>query len=762
MKISVTKWVGFVLFVFAGWITIPVQASILSGQILEKDVKNPVAGAQIVLETKVLPVNGKPQTGSKIGRIAPLNFSTQSDSMGNFEFSVPDGIYQFALKAVGFMTIINGSYAVTSDRKDIFYLEKQVLTLPEVVVTDNKTPKPQVSTETLSKDEMASVAGTAGDVLRALQTLPGVNGSGDYSDALIVRGGGILDNLFLLDGIPLIFPYHFGGLLSTLNSNLIKSVDFSAGGFGPEYGDYYGGLIDITQNDPRSDRWGGRVEVTPILSEAGLEGPVGSDSSFSLSGRRSYLEVFSGLLTGFDPVPSFYDYQAKYSLQISSEVHMDFQSFGSGDNLGLNLQSGFSIIPETQNLAGNNLIYHNGFDSQGVNLKWSGKDGNSITDTAYHTTFSLGVTGENYYFNLNSENFGNRFDWLHDMGPNAQLEMGFEYVHGITGSSIEMGLLPGQDDLDPFNFLYEKSEVSDYTANTDNLAFFFDQKFKTKDKKLDLSIGGRWDYQSYNHEGDPSPRLSMGYHFSDNTVLKASYGFYAQEPFLGLYSAPGFGNPNLTSEWASSAVLNLEQKVSDIFSIRLEGYNKDLSRLIELSEGTNYNNNGSGYSRGAEVFLRFYPTDRFLGWISYALSDSERRDSPNSPLHPYIYDQPNVITAVVSYKLNPGWDMGLKWHYATGSPYTPVIGSNYSYSNNDYIPVYGPEDSARLLDYMRLDFSTSFKTVYPTWSWRVFLEGWNITNYQNVETYSYNSNYTESEALTEFPILPYLGFEVTF
>jgi hypothetical protein len=72
------------------------------------------------------------------------------------------------------------------------------------------------------------------------------------------------------------------------------------------------------------------------------------------------------------------------------------------------------------------------------------------------------------------------------------------------------------------------------------------------------------------------------------------------------------------------------------------------------------------------------------------------------------------------------------------------------------------EDSVRLPDYLRLDFSTSIRTVYDTWQWRAFLEVWNLTNHQNIETYVYNSDYTQSQPLYEFPILPYLGFEVTF
>ena len=751
-------------FFIAAWgLPLAAQAYLVSGQILEKGSRVPIPGAALELEARNgASTVGPPAANTATATVTPIptvSYSVTADPQGRYQVTVPPGSYRLVLAAEGYRNRTLDPFEVTRDSEKDLYLEKDGFALPEVVVTTGK--EEPVSRETLSKEELSSVPGTAGDVVRALQALPGVYSAGDFSDALLIRGAGPLDNLLLLDGVPLAFPFHFGGLLSTLNSDLIKDVDFSTGGFGPRYGNDYGGMIAITQRDPREDRWGGRLEVTPIFSEAGLEGPLNPNSSLSFSGRRSYLEVLSGFLTQFSPIPSFYDYQGKWSWNPSPDFHLNAVAFGSRDNLGLQLQSGFSVAPAISSI--DQIFYHNGFDSQGSSFAWTPDGKNTLTGTLYHSTFSLGVQlpPSTYNFDLQSEDTGTRLDWRHDFGQGLGLEAGVEYTHDYSQSALDGTLLLPQDDLDPFNFSYQAAIANgSFGAPSDNFSLYADQKFESPDRCLVFTLGGRWDFDAYNRKEETSPRISLACHLSENTVLKASWGVYTQLPFQGLYSATGFGNPQLTSETALARVLGVEQKLDDSLRLRVEAYDKDLSNLIEFNHpggpSNYYDNQGSGYSRGVEVFLRYLPTARFFGWVSYGLSDSQRRDAPTSLLHPYIYDQPQVLTALASYKLTPGWEAGFKVHYAAGLPYTPVKGISGG------LPILGPEYSLRYPDYFRLDFSTSLTTVYDTWQWKAFLEIWNATATNNVLTYAYNSDYSQKQPIGEFPFLPYLGFEADF
>ena len=233
------------------------------------------------------------------------------------------------------------------------------------------------------------------------------------------------------------------------------------------------------------------------------------------------------------------------------------------------------------------------------------------------------------------------------------------------------------------------------------------------------------------------------------------------------------GNPNLAPEQSIATVLGVEQLLNDSgLLFRVEGYEKDFSNLIVVNPisapGMTYLNTGTGYARGLEFFLRQPPTDRFFGWISYALSTSQRQDAPGESTYPYEYDEPNALTVVGTYKLNPGWDVGFKVLYTTGAPYTPVastvptVVSSNGQPTTIYVAQYGPTDSARLPDYFRIDLSTSIKTVYNTWEWRLYLDMSNVLGTQNVLSYSYNADYTQKNPENDLPFLPYLGVEVKY
>ncbi len=749
----------------------------LSGKILEKGSKDPLVGASLYfertgslnpnpLETTLPPASAsnpeESKTPATIISHVPPSFSAETDLNGFYQVSIPEGVYRVTVAGEGFEKLRLTSFPMGKDAQKDFYLIREGFSLPEIVVSASKESKTAVSHESVSKDELRSVPGTAGDVLRALQSLPGVAVAGDFSGQLIVRGGGPEDNLYLMDRIPLAFPFHFGGLLSTVNSDLIKNVDFSAGGFGPAYGNYWGGVVDITQRDPRRDRWGGRAEVNMLLSEGLLEGPITSNSSLALAGRRSYLELFSGLFTGgsLTVIPSFGDYQFKYSYDYSKQTHWDFQAFGSNDRIGLTIKPDSDLAKQDPAYAGE-FSFHNTFDSQGFNYRRYCDGQNTFLATLYHTNFYFGThMGKDLHLDINFEDYGGRFDWLYDFDESNHLRLGMEVDHTITGNNSYFVDIPGEGQPN-FDLTTSPRISASETTLADNFGFYVEQKFKWFDKKLEVTAGLRADYLAYNSHFTWGPRLAAAFLLTPETTLRGSFGYYYQLPWQGPYLDPSFGNPNLFSERAVSSILGFEQKLRDGFYFRVEGYNKDLTNVVVSDPLTHYSNIGTGYSRGIEFFIRRAPTERFFGWISYAFSDSLRHNSPGDT-HVYDYDQPHIATLVASYKINPGWDVGFKWRYSSGQPTTPILGAVFDSLNNRYLPFYGPLNSSRLPDYHRLDFSTSLTTVYDTWQWRFYLEILNVYNHPNVFTYDYNSDYTQRRELLQLPFLPYIGFEMKY
>ena len=229
---------------------------LLSGCLLEKGNKDPVLGGSLFLEALGNSANAKSillntgDTSSSVLSSAPPNissrktYSTDSDLKGNYKVYLPAGTYRLLVVGEGFKKLM--VKAITINQKTIknFYLERDSYLLPEVIVSTNKISQTQVSQETLSKQELTEVPGTQEDILKAIQALPGVITAGSLDGQLLVRGSGPDDNQYYVDNVPIGFPYHFG-IVSTLDSNLVKDIDFYEGGFGPQYPNSMGGLVDL-------------------------------------------------------------------------------------------------------------------------------------------------------------------------------------------------------------------------------------------------------------------------------------------------------------------------------------------------------------------------------------------------------------------------------------------------------------------------------------------------------------------------------------
>ncbi len=759
----------------------------MEGKILEKGTKAPVLGASLLLSRPAEPTGtpAVPATPEATGTPSPMTerdqpsttpspspiptaspmpdqFAGEVDTQGRFHFFLPPGKYFLTVVAQGFQKSGPTSLWLAKAQMRDIYLERDQFSLPEVVVTGSREKKAQVSHEVLTQEELKSVPGTGGDVFRALQSLPGVAVAGDLSGQLLVRGGGPQDNLYLVDRIPLAFPFHFGGVISTVNSDLIKILDFSAGGFGPQYGNSWGGVVDITQRDARRDRWGGRVEVNMLLSEGLVEGPITADSSLALSGRRSYLEIFGGLFAGsiLTAIPAFGDYQGKYSWDPSRQTHFDLQAFGSDDQLGLTISPNSDLAKQDPAYAGV-FDFHNGFNSQGLNFKQQIDADDLLWATLYHTVFFFDThLGQDLHLDINYEDWGGRFSWTRDLQDGSKLDLGMEVDHTLTGNDSYFVDIPGEGQPN-FDLTTAHKISANETTVADNLGIYCEQKFIGFEGSMEAAVGLRADYLDYNGHFTWGPRLSAAYHLSPDSTLKGSYGYYYQLPYQGPYLDKDFGNADLLSEQAVAAVLGLEQKLGEGWSARLEAYTKELTNVVVSDPVLHYSNLGTGNSQGIELFLRRAPTERFFGWVSYALSTSIRHNAPGET-HVYDYDQPNIATVVAGYKLDPGWDLGLKWRYSSGLPTTPIVGSTYDPVYNRYLPSYGPINSDRLPDYHRLDLSTSLTTTYDTWEWKVTLEILNVYNHANVLAYDYNSDYSTYKSIFQLPFLPYLCFEAKY
>ena len=286
---------------------------------------------------------------------------------------------------------------------------------------------------------------------------------------------------------------------------------------------------------------------------------------------------------------------------------------------------------------------------------------------------------------------------------------------------------------------------------------------------LKLLPGVRADYDSGSQKWTADPRVAArwdvhaGY---PRTTIKGGAGLFHQPPEVYETIEP-FGNKGLSSESAGHYSLGFEQELAPPVELSLEGFYKDLNGLVVSApningseNGISYQNLGSGRAYGSELLLRYKPGNggRFFGWVAYTLSRSERKDSDSEDYYRYDYDQTHIVTALASYKLGRGWQIGGRFRYVTGSPYTPEIGGTVDYDAGTYAPVSSlSRNSKRLPAFHQLDVRVDKTWQFRAWALSAYLDVQNAYNHQNTESIGYNFDYSQTSATKGLPLLPIVG-----
>jgi outer membrane receptor protein involved in Fe transport len=248
------------------------------------------------------------------------------------------------------------------------------------------------------------------------------------------------------------------------------------------------------------------------------------------------------------------------------------------------------------------------------------------------------------------------------------------------------------------------------------------------------------------------------------TTFKGGAGVYHQPP-EPYESIEPFGNSGLKPETAYQYSLGVEQELLPPLELSIEGYYKDLRDIVvanddlnDSANGLSYVNSGRGRSYGGEFLLRYKPGGRFFGWIAYTLSRSERRDHSGDDYYTYDYDQTHILTALASYQLGRGWQIGARFRYVTGSPYTPNVGGTVDHDAGTYAPVTSlARNSDRLPAFHQLDLRVDKTWRFQAWSLSAYLDLQNAYNRQNTESIGYNFDYSQTTPTHGLPILPVLG-----
>ena len=719
----------------------------LSGRLLERGTRVPLAGVAVAAE----------HGGEVLARA-----TTAAD--GRFELEVPGTTFSLVAASPGHERLSAPVQAAAGEeREETFFLQPVPSAYASVIRGDRV--RREITRQVLPADEIATVAGTQGDTLKAALNLPGAARPAFGGGALILRGSSPGDSAAFVDGLEIPILYHFGGLRSAFAPRFLDSVEFVPGSFSADYGRLVGGIINARVRDPAGDMLRGEADFNLYDAGVALEGPLGGGWAVGGAFRRSWIDAILPLVLSsdsnlsFTQAPRFYDYQLLSTWKPDDREKVRLLFFGSQDKLVALLKRPTGDPTVSGDLYAR-IAFH---ELQG---SWS----RALSPTLRQESWiALGLqqldtsVGPSLFFRLDTKRVDARSTWTWQAAPRLELRAGLDVQYARYGVSLDAPQV--RKEGEPLVPLSSRPRVAaDLTGDLFSPAAFVELRL-TPTEDLSVIPALRVDHDSAIARWSLDPRLFVRWRVAPATVLKAGLGLYQQPPAPD-ESSPATGTPDLLPKRSVQYSAGLEQAILPGLDLDVTAFYKALSRLVVRNPAASvdpsappYLNEGTGRIYGVEALLRAKLGDRFFGWIAYTFQRSLRTDHPGAPERRFDFDQPHILTALGTYRLNPRWSFGGRFRLVSGNPYTPVTGSLYDASLDVYVPTYAAVNSGRLGTFHALDVRVDRTWTFDRWRLSAYLDVQNVYNRGNQEGWQYSFDYTQRAVLTGLPILPILGLK---
>ncbi len=717
----------------------------VSGQVISVE-KTPVIGALIrVLE------NG-------VGAVTNLN--------GEYELSpMKEGTYSLEISAIGFQ---KDTLVLIINNKDIDLSvelkESSAIYLKDIEIQAERiTDRTSISNVSLTPEVLRTTHGLTEDPLRVLATLPGIGRGGDLfsPSQLYIRGGAPQENLFLFDNNKAYFPYFFGGQKSIFNTDVVENIELLTGGFSAAYGNHMSSVLNVKTKDGDFENYKGNILFGFYNAAAYFEGPILKDKlSFLLAVRRTYLDILLDETASF-PLNSLTDVTYKVTYKLNENNNLSLSGLSSKEGLNFLAAEEVPGLPNKLATSGTNHFQSLQLKSS-IRSKFYNKL--SITNGINQNTSEI---GENLNLNIDAQQGGFRDDFSYFISNKHKIKAGLEWQYGVFDSNGNFPANPFETDPNDTTIVLKPFSVSEDGEIIRSAYVLYDG---TPIKDLGINAGFRIDQNPDQNYTDYSPRLSLNYQLTKRSMARFATGIYHQ-----FNSDPGNANTGaetLKSSKAIHYILGFEYNFTENIIGTIEGYYKAYDDLVYYDENFNYSNDGTGLARGIEVFLR-KQKGYLSGWISYALSHSERTVPILNEVRDFEFDQRHIFNAVIEFKppvKHPKFFIPavfvINYRFADGTPYTPFIGAINNGSG--WIGIQGDPLSERNSDYSNLNFRVEWKTDQTKKvRFTSFVEIWNMLNSQNIlgRTYSYGESFTNNIQENPFYSSPFLfagGFRLEF
>jgi hypothetical protein len=699
-------------------------AALISGYVRDAKTGEAVIGASIYMD--------KPRIG------------VSTDQYGYYAISLPKGRLILNIQSIG-MKDTRRQILLAGDGKMNIDLQGQVMMLKNVIISAEKLSNirgVQMGVQKLDIKTLKQVPVVFGetDLLRVLETLPGVKSVGEASTGLNVRGGSADQNLILFNDATIFNAAHFFGLFSAFNPDVVKTVELYKSSIPAKYGGRLSSVIDIASREGNKKEFAGSAGIGLVTSRLEIEGPLVKDkTSFILAGRTTYANWLLNLLPEQYKLSkaSFYDLNLNISHQINKNNNLYLTAYTSKDNFNLNSDTTYGY--GNLNLS---LKWKHSFNDKLYGLFTTGYD-------RYNYNISSEVNPVNAYklsFDINQSYFKAQFNYFLSSAHTLEFGLSSLYYQLDPGKYVPLGKLSlaTPDMVNREQALESAVYVSDKYTLTPQLLIEGGLRFsmynylgpqsvnqyapgipKTEDNITSVKTYSSGDFiKTY---GGPEYRLSVRYEFSDNLSIKGSYN--TERQYIHVLSntaaiAPTdiykLSDPNIAPQLGNQISLGVYKNLkSNTIETSVEVYYKNIYNYLDYKSGAVlvlnhhietdvFTTKGKAY--GVEFMIK-KATGKLNGWISYSYSRVFlKMDDPtagevvnNGNYYPANYDQPNSATIVGNYRVNHRFSISLNSTYSTGRPITLPIG--IFYYDNSFRTLYSDRNAYRIPDYFRTDFS---------------------------------------------------------
>ena len=733
------------------------QTGVLSGKIINMD-------------------NGSALSPAKVNIIELGLFkAVDLDGFYVFEFLAP-GIYTVKITAPGYQDKIQSEVLITNARPTELNLELEPRVQNAKAIRVSAAPfqrrlESPNSLKTLSATEVERLPGANRDVSKVIAALPGVAARATFRNDIIIRGGSPGENKFYLDGIEVPNINHFatqgssGGPVGLLNVNFIREVEFYSGSFPANRANGLSSVLSFKQKDGNKDALITNFALGSSDAALTFDGPIGDKGDFIFSLRRSYLQFLFAALK-LPILPTYNDYQFKINYQLNPKNKLSIIGLGALDQFGLN-QKVNDGLTDTSQIQYNNFILGN-LPMQGqwnytMGAVWQHSSKSSIQTVVLSRNM---LNNEAYRYknlieepqyllqNYSSFEAENKLRMEHTYRKNGwrfNIGAGYEFAK-YYNSTYQLLTIFGQPDTIDFQ---SKLNLHKFSA--------FSQLSRTVfNERLRLSLGLRIDGTSYSAQmrnplNQFSPMFSASYRLTENWSINSNVARYHQLPS---YTILGYRNlagelvnkqNDLKYITANHFVMGTEYLLKWNARITFEGFLKQYDNypfsikdsICLANIGSDFgvvgneavSSSSSGHSYGTEFLYQQKLFKGFYAVLAYTWVRSEFLDKNNNYV-PTSWDSRNIVSLTGGKRFENGWEIGLRWLYSGGAPYTPYDIATSSLINNWNINGLG------LLDYTQLNTQreSSFHQLNIRVDKKLYLNQFNMNFYLDIQNlYAYKA-----------------------